>query len=1162
MTVVDSPGSQDSPEPTHTGWRDVRVREVEITGRKGVYENSWAVVIGINRYERHSPLTFAVPDAASIAETLISHLDFPAGNVFLVLDPPEALPEKAAAWLARTRDELGGFHDRATKTVIEQLLITTLPDCAGPDDRVLVYFAGHGTPRRVSGGASSDARPYLIPADAVESRWDTYIDLRTIAAHSHFVAAKHVLYLLDACCAGLVGMRASTQLSRYEQDLLHRRARQCITAGTAEGVAADLGHEGHSPFTWHVLQVLRGEVRLGEDGLISATTLTAYVKETVGKESRQIPDGFALDGHEGGEFVFSSSRAPLTAEERVILARLLVQEVGLRLEEPSSIELAATLWQALADTASSGEARRAEARRELARAHLLLGRATQARDLLAEPCLASDAEAALLRGIACLRLKDADGAVAELVRFADDHAEHRYAAWARRAASSAQRRRHALLVGVESVGGLTPANLRGVTNDIASMSDLLRNQFAFDTIQTLQNEQATAEGVRAAFDAFAASTRPEDSFVFYFTGHGATKDDKTFLMVHDTSYKDGILFSEDDLDAAMRALPAHDKLVITDGCYLAPRPDRRSLGYRYLAGGSRDQATFEYLTADGTYRGAFTVALEQEIRESGNARLQDVWPRVQVEVMKRFISQTPSYVGPPNATLFDDENLALRILDLGERGIRGPLSSRRIDQCAQWLRSSPPVSAMAPFWLGVGRAWLAKQDYAASIDVLTELDVPDTCLPLIHARLSCNRHGEAADGWERCRATHPAMALDDIGERSAAELTALLAQLRRSPRHALLVMVGAHTGQAWTAQPVDTLASIRDALVQRCAFRSEDVAILCDPDRDALLRACQTLSMQAGAEPTFLLFVGPGFDGRETWISSDAPGQSWHVAISEIGARMPHSVNLSSAIFVTRNHASHEALVAARLPPPGGHRGDPPPLGRTSLVVVPRRTRDVERVMPPDRAWLVDVLTDHATPSFSAKDWFANMQHPAGVSVRGDREASLFSYVSARRDALRLVRDIEQAPLRRMVPLLTRLAADRGLAIPACIQRGIVHGELGHYEEAASDLDAAEDRHQQRHAPRGTPPRAPVASWPELHYQRGRILLEAALCGRAEYTEALAELSMAVRGDAGHARAHYYRALAIRRLIEADLERQARESEQRYRELGAPLGIDDDTGEP
>jgi len=48
------------------------------------YENSWAVVIGINNYAHFNQLDNAMKDALGIAEVLITRLDFPRENVFLV----------------------------------------------------------------------------------------------------------------------------------------------------------------------------------------------------------------------------------------------------------------------------------------------------------------------------------------------------------------------------------------------------------------------------------------------------------------------------------------------------------------------------------------------------------------------------------------------------------------------------------------------------------------------------------------------------------------------------------------------------------------------------------------------------------------------------------------------------------------------------------------------------------------------------------------------------------------------------------------------------------------------------------------------------------------------------------------------------------------------
>ena len=50
------------------------------------YNDSWAIVIGINKYEKVSPLDYACNDAQAVAETLKQNFSFPDENVVLLTD--------------------------------------------------------------------------------------------------------------------------------------------------------------------------------------------------------------------------------------------------------------------------------------------------------------------------------------------------------------------------------------------------------------------------------------------------------------------------------------------------------------------------------------------------------------------------------------------------------------------------------------------------------------------------------------------------------------------------------------------------------------------------------------------------------------------------------------------------------------------------------------------------------------------------------------------------------------------------------------------------------------------------------------------------------------------------------------------------------------------
>ena len=77
-----------------------------------------------------------------------------------------------------------------------------------------------------------------------------------------------------------------------------------FTAGGADQQVADNGPNGHSVFTWTLLQALDGRGDLNGDGFITATELAAYVAPAVSALSHQTPAFGNMPGSEGGDFIF------------------------------------------------------------------------------------------------------------------------------------------------------------------------------------------------------------------------------------------------------------------------------------------------------------------------------------------------------------------------------------------------------------------------------------------------------------------------------------------------------------------------------------------------------------------------------------------------------------------------------------------------------------------------------------------------------------------------------------------------------------------------------------------------------------------------------------------------------------------------------------------
>lgn len=249
-----------------------------------LYRESHAVVIGINAYQKWPKLSYAVNDAEGVRDLLVRKYRFKPENVTVLLD------------------------EQATRERILSVLGDAMADPAKVqrEDRVFVFFAGHGITRRLPNGKSLG---YIVPVDADTSNYQsTAISMTNFQDISEAMAAKHVFFVMDACYSGLAltrgGAPAGGDARKYLQEVTRRSVRQVLTAGGADEQVADQGPNGHSIFTWTLLQGMEGQADLNSDGFVTASELASYVGPTVSSLSRQTPAFGSMPGSEGGEFVF------------------------------------------------------------------------------------------------------------------------------------------------------------------------------------------------------------------------------------------------------------------------------------------------------------------------------------------------------------------------------------------------------------------------------------------------------------------------------------------------------------------------------------------------------------------------------------------------------------------------------------------------------------------------------------------------------------------------------------------------------------------------------------------------------------------------------------------------------------------------------------------
>lgn len=255
-----------------------------------VYDNMWAVVIGVNKYQRWPKLDYAVDDARSVKKLLVSKYGFRSEHIMELLDDD--------ATLINIRTTLGGVLPQKTKK----------------NDGVVVFFAGHGETIDLPDGGNLG---YLVPFDGSTDRNDyfaTLLPMTQIRELCNLIPAKHIFFVVDACYSGLAavserGMSAETEL--YVGKLAGLKSRQILTAGGKGEQVEENDEWGHSAFTYKFLEGMEsGAADSDGDGVITSGEIGQYIKTRVPKitNNKQTPQFKNLTSDEG-EFIFVSPEA-------------------------------------------------------------------------------------------------------------------------------------------------------------------------------------------------------------------------------------------------------------------------------------------------------------------------------------------------------------------------------------------------------------------------------------------------------------------------------------------------------------------------------------------------------------------------------------------------------------------------------------------------------------------------------------------------------------------------------------------------------------------------------------------------------------------------------------------------------------------------------------
>jgi tetratricopeptide (TPR) repeat protein len=202
----------------------------------------------------------------------------------------------------------GGKKDLVLLDATATQIYDILDDLAAslkPQDRLLIYYAGHG----VKDPKGKTA--YWVPVDARSRHTGELIPASRINDALNLIAARSVLVISDSCYSGALSRSAPDEafpVPAEREQLLVKLAdgtsRVLIASGGDEPVL-DGGGSGHSIFARKLLQAL-GEP---DYQAFSAMDLFARLRPAVGGTARQVPEYATLreSGHDRGDFVFLAS---------------------------------------------------------------------------------------------------------------------------------------------------------------------------------------------------------------------------------------------------------------------------------------------------------------------------------------------------------------------------------------------------------------------------------------------------------------------------------------------------------------------------------------------------------------------------------------------------------------------------------------------------------------------------------------------------------------------------------------------------------------------------------------------------------------------------------------------------------------------------------------
>jgi len=218
-------------------------------------ENSFAVVIGIERYTSLPKAQFAERDANAVRAHLLA-MGYPDRNIAMLIGP------------------------QATRSGMEKYLEDWLPGRVKEDSRVFVYFSGHGSPDLATSAA------YLVPWDGDPKYLSTTgYPLKRLYEKLNALSAKRVIVALDSCFSGAGGRSVLPEgtrplVTRVDNGAAAAGKLVIFSASGADEVTGTSEGQGHGLFTYYFLRGLSGDAGSAGGG-VTVQSLYDYLSPKV-----------------------------------------------------------------------------------------------------------------------------------------------------------------------------------------------------------------------------------------------------------------------------------------------------------------------------------------------------------------------------------------------------------------------------------------------------------------------------------------------------------------------------------------------------------------------------------------------------------------------------------------------------------------------------------------------------------------------------------------------------------------------------------------------------------------------------------------------------------------------------------------------------------------